>query len=110
MKQKFNQDDTKEALSGLYVAAKHKDDIAVDIYIKKLDEMGVCFKAQNYILEKASADKTPGIPGYIIENASRIAEDFVALKRIASLAPPGLTLSDAVAAVKSKGQKQELSA
>ena len=95
MKKEFDLD-TKEALTGLYVAAKHKDSIAVDIYTKKLDEMGICFKSQNYILEKASLDKTPGIPGYIIENASRIADDFIAMKDIANLAPVGMTLSDAI--------------
>lgn len=82
----LNEQETKTALEGLYVAAKHNDSLAVGIWCKKLDELGVGFRAQNYIFSEASRDFSPGIPSGKINVAFDIAKEQYAIRRVAEMA------------------------
>ncbi|MDD3596674.1 hypothetical protein [Sulfuricurvum sp.] len=83
----LDEKETKTALEGLYVGAKHNDSLAVAVWCKKLDEMGVGFRAQNYIFSEASRDFSPGIPSGKINVAFDIAKEQYAVRRTLVMAP-----------------------
>lgn len=58
----------QNCVNGLYSAAKYKDDIAVELYYKKLDEWELEHYKQNQIMFAASKDKSVGIPTFLINS------------------------------------------
>lgn len=92
----LNEKETKTALEALYVAAKHHDNLAVGIWCKKLDELGVGFRAQNYIFSEASRDFSPGIPSGKINVAFDIAKEQYAIRRVTEMTSDGAGLDNTV--------------
>lgn len=92
----LNEKETKTALEALYVAAKHHDNLAVGVWCKKLDELGVGFRAQNYIFSEASRDFSPGIPSGKINVAFDIAKEQYAIRRVAEMVSDGAVVDNAV--------------
>jgi hypothetical protein len=90
----LDEKETKTALEGLYVSAKHNDSLAVAVWCKKLDEIGVGFRAQNYIFSEASRDFSPGIPSGKINVAFDIALEQYSIRRVAEMANDVVGIKD----------------
>lgn len=64
-----------KAIEGLYIAAKYKDDVIVQMYIKICDDLNITNYAQNICFRRAANDKTAGTSSNVISSIIKEAGD-----------------------------------